>query len=131
MSETTIDPAAEVAEAVRAVFAAGTARDFTTLRAFHAEEPVFSRWSNRPGGDLLTVEQAHEEEEAAFAGRVEGVSPVPEQIRVDLFGDLAVSTFVVHLTVDDTGRVLRRTRGTLVWRRDPDRWRIVHEHFSP
>jgi ketosteroid isomerase-like protein len=55
---------------------------------------------------------------------------VPEQIRVDLFGTVAVSTFLVHVGSPE-GAVLRRARGTLVWHRGPDGWRIVHEHFSP
>src|SRR5215207_8199762 len=64
------DAADEVAEAVRAVFRAGEGRDFAALRAFHAEDASFSRWSNRPGGALLDVAGAHEEEEAAFGALV-------------------------------------------------------------
>jgi ketosteroid isomerase-like protein len=120
----------QIAEAVRAVFRAGEARDFARLRAFHAEEPAFSRWSNRPGGGLLDVAAAHDEEEAAFGALAEGTRVAPEQIRVDRFGDVAVSTFLVHVS-SPGGAVLRRTRGTLVWRRGADGWRIVHEHFSP
>ena len=120
----------EIADAVRAVFQAGEACDFARLRSFHAEEPAFSRWSNRPGGALLDIAAAHEEEEAAFGSLAPGTHVRPEQIRVDLFGDVAVSAFVVHVSAPE-GAVLRRTRGTLIWRRDSDGWRIVHEHFSP
>jgi ketosteroid isomerase-like protein len=120
----------QIAEAVRAVFRAGEARDFSRLRSFHAEEPAFSRWSNRPGGELLDIAAAHEEEEAAFGALAPDTRVAPEQIRVDLFGDVAVSTFLVHVGSPE-GAVLRRTRGTLVWHRVPDGWRIVHEHFSP
>lgn len=119
-----------IADAVRAVFHAGETRDFAHLRSFHAEEPTFSRWSNRPGGELLDIAAAHEEEEAAFGALATGTRVMPEHIRVDLFGDVAVSTFLVHVSAPD-GAVLRRTRGTLVWRRDPGGWQIVHEHFSP
>jgi len=120
----------EIVGAVRAVFQAGEARDFARLRSFHAEAPAFSRWSNRPGGELLDIAAAHEEEEAAFGALTPGTHVTPEQIRVDRFGDVAVSVFVVHLSSPE-GAVLRRTRGTLVWYRGPDGWRIVHEHFSP
>jgi len=119
-----------VAEAVRAVFAAGTARDFAVLRRFHAEDASFSRWSNRPGGALLGIADAHHEEEAAFTTLTPGTSVMPEDIRVDRFGPVAVSTFHVRVQSSD-GAPLRRTRGTLVWRHDADGWRIVHEHFSP
>ena len=126
----TTDDHQAIADAIHAVFRAGEARDFATLRSFHAEEPAFSRWSNRPGGELLDVAAAHEEEEAAFGSLPAETAVRPEQIRVDLFGPVAVSTFLVHVTSPE-GRVLRRTRGTLVWRRDDGGWRIVHEHFSP
>lgn len=124
------DQVADVADAVRAVFAAGERRDFAALRAFHAEDASFSRWSNRPGGTLLDVEAAHEEEEAAFGSLASETRVAPEEIRVDRFGDVAVSTFSVRVRGPD-GAVLRRTRGTLVWHQRPEGWRIVHEHFSP
>jgi ketosteroid isomerase-like protein len=127
------DPVAatdEVAEAVRAVFQAGKERDFAALRTFHAEDASYSRWANRPGGELLDVSQAHEEEESAFGALAPEMVVVPEDIRVDCFGEAAVSTFSVRVRGPD-GAVLRRTRGTLVWHRRPEGWRIVHEHFSP
>lgn len=120
----------QIAEAVAAVFEAGQARDFARLRAFHAEDPSFSRWANRPGGALLTIAEAHEEEEAAFGSLPPGTRVAPEQIRVDVFGPVAVSTFEVRVRASD-GAPLRRTRGTLVWHQRPEGWRIVHEHFSP
>jgi ketosteroid isomerase-like protein len=125
-----MDDAAEVSGLVQAVFAAGTARDFERLRSFHAEDEAFSRWSNRPGGELLTIAAAHEEEEAAFGSVPEGTAVTPEEIRVDCFGPVAVSTFNIRVRTAD-GSPLRRTRGTLVWHRRPEGWRIVHEHFSP
>ena len=120
----------EVAAAVEALFAAAVARDFARLRAFHAEDAGFSRWSNRPGGELLDVAGAHAEEEALFSMLPEGTRVVPEEIRVETYGPVAVSTFNVRVRAAD-GTPLRRTRGTLVWHRRPEGWRIVHEHFSP
>ena len=120
----------EVAEAVRAVFRAGERREFATLRSNHAEDASFSRWANRPGGALLDIAAAHEEEEAAFSALAPGTTVTPEDIRVDHFGPVAVSTFNVRVRTAE-GTVLRRTRGTLIWHRGPEGWRIVHEHFSP
>jgi ketosteroid isomerase-like protein len=120
----------DVIESVHAVFAAGEARDFARLRSFHLEAPDFSRWSNRPGGPLLDIAAAHDEEETAFGSLGAGTRVSPEEIRVDLFGPVAVSTFSV-LVRSTEGAMLRRTRGTLVWYRRPEGWRIVHEHFSP
>ncbi len=48
---------------------------------------------------------------------------VPEDLRVQQFGDVAVVTFNVH----NPSAVSRRT---FVWRRDAHGWRIVHLHAS-
>ncbi len=48
---------------------------------------------------------------------------VPEDLRVQQFGDVAVVTFNVH----NPSAVSRRT---FVWRRDAQGWRIVHLHAS-
>ena len=130
MTSMDTDEARAVAECVVAVFQAGEARDFARLRSFHAEDSSFSRWSNRPGGELLDIEQAHEEEEVAFASMPSGTRVIPEDIRVECYGPVAVSAFNVRVRSAD-GAPLRRTRGTLVWHRRPEGWRIVHEHFSP
>jgi len=48
---------------------------------------------------------------------------VPEDLRIDLRGNMAVVTFNVH----NPSAVSRRT---FVWRRDANGWRIVHMHAS-
>ena len=87
--------APEVAAAVRAVYEAGERHDFAALRAFHAEDRAFSRWSGQPGGELLGFAAAQDEEEAMFGALPPDTRVTPEQIRVDCFGEVAVSTFTV------------------------------------
>jgi len=125
-----MDDAAAVTDLVRAVFEAGAAKDFQRLLRFHANDETFSRWSSTPGGALLDIAAATQEEEALFGSRPEGTEVTPEDIRVDSFGPVAVSTFSLHARAVD-GSTLRRTRGTLIWHRRAEGWRIVHEHFSP
>ena len=121
--------APEVAAAVRAVYDAGERHDFAALRAFHAGDGAFSRWSGQPGGELLGFAAAQDEEEAMFGALAPGTRVTPEQIRVDCFGEVAVSTFTVFWRGPDRD-VLRRRRGTLIWHRRAEGWRIVHEHIS-
>ena len=121
--------APEVVAAVRAVYDAGERHDFAALRAFHAEDGAFSRWSGQPGGELLGFAAAQDEEEALFGALAPDTRVTPEQIRVDCFGEVAVSTFTVFWRGADRD-VLRRRRGTLVWHRRAEGWRIVHEHIS-
>ena len=57
------------------------------------------------------------------AGSTKKTNIVPEDLRVQQSGDLAVITFNVH----NPSAVSRRT---FVWRRDSGGWRIVHMHAS-
>jgi len=61
--------ASEIVAAVRAVYEAAERHDFTALRAFHAMDGAFSRWSGQPGGELLGFAAAQDEEEAMFGAQ--------------------------------------------------------------
>ncbi len=54
-------------------------------------------------------------------------------LKVDIFGPVAVTTFVMeYAVVDDEGeRHSFRARTTMVLAKEEDGWLIVHEHFSP
>lgn len=58
-----------------------------------------------------------------FAGSTKTTNIVPEELRVQQSGDIAVITFNVH----NPSAVSRRT---FIWRRDARGWRIVHMHAS-
>jgi ketosteroid isomerase-like protein len=54
-------------------------------------------------------------------------------LKVDVFGPVAVTTFVMDYRVVDNQdeRHSFRARATLVLAREEGEWLIVHEHFSP
>jgi ketosteroid isomerase-like protein len=58
-----------------------------------------------------------------IAGSTKKTHIVPEELRVQQSGDVAVITFNVH----NPSAVSRRT---FVWRRDARGWRILHMHAS-
>jgi ketosteroid isomerase-like protein len=60
-----------------------------------------------------------------------------EDLRVDIFDDTAIATFLIEHTgilVDDysfTGRTMSvKSRATMVVHKKGSEWLIVHEHFS-
>ena len=62
---------------------------------------------------------------------VEEFDPRVLDLKIDVFGPVAVTTFVMEYTVVAEGeRHELRARGTLVLAND-GAWLIVHEHFSP
>lgn len=58
-----------------------------------------------------------------FAANTRKTNIVPEDLRVQQHGDIAVITFNVH----NPSAISRRT---FVWRRDARGWRIAHMHAS-
>ena len=53
-------------------------------------------------------------------------------LKIDVFGPVAVTTFVMEYAVLAEGqRMELRARATLVFAKDDGAWLIVHEHFSP
>ena len=58
-----------------------------------------------------------------FAANTKKTNIVPEDLRVQQFGDVAVITFNVH-------NPSATSRRTFVWRRDARGWRIAHMHAS-
>jgi len=57
------------------------------------------------------------------AGSPKKTNIVPEDLRVQQYGDVAIVTFNVH-------NPSAMSRRTFVWRRDAHGWRIVHMHAS-
>ncbi|MCW5725168.1 MAG: SgcJ/EcaC family oxidoreductase [Maricaulaceae bacterium] len=62
----------------------------------------------------------------------QGMTFAADQVRVEAAGDLAVAHFVVACASPgpDGEEQIAYSRGTQVWRRTADGWRIAHEHFS-
>ena len=53
-------------------------------------------------------------------------------LKVDVFEDVAISTFLLGYNVDMAGKNYKgKARGTLVFVNDGNDWKITHEHFSP
>jgi ketosteroid isomerase-like protein len=52
-------------------------------------------------------------------------------LKVDLFGEAAVATFILEENMTTEGETLSvKARSTMVFVRGDDRWKIAHEHFS-
>ena len=105
--------------------------DVDALETYHAFGRKFTKFDDfepleRQDGDttrrleremLLAVEE--------FDARV-------VDLKIDVFGPVAVTTFVMEYAVLAEGeRMELRARTTLVFAKDDGAWLIVHEHLSP
>jgi ketosteroid isomerase-like protein len=113
------------------IFAAAAAKDFDRLAAHHLDGPKFTKFDDFPPlerQDALVARHAEQEGLAA----VENFTYRLGDLQVDVFGPVAVSTFVLEYSFDVDGEhVALRARATMVMVADGPVWKIAHEHISP
>jgi ketosteroid isomerase-like protein len=121
---------AAVAEVVRQLFQAVSRHDLDAVEAVHLYGPGFTKFDD-DGLGRQDAEQARASERRglapvrSFESRIEG-------LKVDVFGAVAIATFVLDwAATTDQGKLAAKTRSTLVLARDGTQWKIVHEHHSP
>ena len=121
---------------IRAFFEAGKNKDLTALSDFHAPGGQFTKFDENPPYARQNSEEAFVYEQAAFAN-ISDYNYSIDELRIDLFGDVAIATFYLSYSgmfVNDysfEGSPVRaRTRVTMALARTPKGWRMVHEHLS-
>ena len=121
---------------IRAFFDTGKSKDLAALADFHAPRDQFTKFDENPPYTRQSSEEAFVYEQAAFAN-ISDYNYSIDELRVDLFGDVAIATFYLTYSgmfVNDYSfegsPVKSKTRVTMVLGRTPKGWRVAHEHFS-
>lgn len=115
---------------VREIFAAAQAKEFDRLAGYHLYGPKFTKFDDFEPLERQDAASARQCEEDGL-GAVTGFRHDLEDLKVDVFGTTAVTTFVLDYGfVVDGETIDARARATLVLVNDDGGWRIVHEHFS-
>jgi ketosteroid isomerase-like protein len=130
LEDTFPEKQAEVTKAVHAVFEAAERGDVAGLEALHLYGPKFSKFDDIPPSTRLDASATREGERTALA-RLTSFSATVEDLKVDVFGNVAVATFILRysfVTPDVSGS--STARSTMVFVEKSGAWRIVHEHFS-
>jgi ketosteroid isomerase-like protein len=122
---------AAIAARVDEILDACKAKDFDRLASYHLDGPKFSKFDDVEPLDRQDAETAMRAEIEQFSA-IEDLDAVIENLKVDVFGPVAVATGVFEgsYRVDkETGAF--KTRTTLVFVHDGGEWLIAHEHHSP
>jgi ketosteroid isomerase-like protein len=120
-----------VADRLHEIFAAAQAKDFDRLARFHLYGPKFTKFDDFEPLDRQDAHLARAAEEEGLGG-VTDFRYTLEDLKIDVFGATAITTFVLDSGfVADGETIDTRARGTLVLINDRGQWRIAHEHFSP
>ncbi len=127
------DPFLEAQATIRAEMLAlndiGRLRDWDGLRAAHLEGSKFS--------EIGTGFERNDFEEM-IAAEIAGVSALQDlsidfrDLKIDVFGDVAVATSFPHYTWTEANgkRGGMQRRATMVYVNTADGWKIAHEHLS-
>lgn len=130
------DDKKSVEAVIVAFFEAGKNKDLPRLSGFHASADRFTKFDESPPYTRQNSEEAFVHEQAAFAN-ISDYDYKMDNLRVDLFEDVAVATFYLTykgMFVNDYSfegsPVGSRARVTMVLARTPGGWKIAHEHLS-
>ena len=120
---------AEVERRINEVFDAAIKKDLARLDSYHLYGPKFTKFTPEAVG--------RQDADAARQGEHHGISAVndlamsAQDLKIDLFGDVAIATFVMDYSFSAGTQPLRKQAlSTLVFVRDAGEWKIAHEHFS-
>lgn len=125
-----------IKRAVYRAFEVGKSKDLQSIQQMHSNDERFSKFSDMPPYMRMGYSDTCMHEELYFAS-ISDYDFKIEDLRIDMFGEMAIVTFLIEHTgmlVDDysfTGRTMSvRSRATMVFQEIDKEWLVVHEHFS-
>lgn len=122
----------EVERRLEDIMSAAHRQAIDELESYHAFGPKFTKFDDFEPLERQDGEATRRLEREAIFG-VNEFDPRLVDLKVDVFGPVAVTTFVMdYRVVDNEGaRHSFRARATMVLAKEEGEWLIVHEHFSP
>ncbi len=121
---------AELRETLNAIYNDAATANVSGLRAIHLKSDKFTKFGPR-GFDRQDVEQCNESE-AAFFTSIQDFESEVKDLKIDVFGEVAIMTYYPHVSFKKDGEVRQgSSRQTLVFLKTADGWKIIHEHGTP
>jgi SnoaL-like domain len=122
----------EVERRLEDIMSAAHAQAIDELESYHAFGPKFTKFDDFEPLERQDGETTRRLEREAILG-VKEFAPRVADLKVDVFGPVAITTFVMDYRVgdDEAERHSFRARATIVFAKGESGWLIVHEHFSP
>jgi ketosteroid isomerase-like protein len=132
LSNTTVEEQADIARRIAEIMDAAQHKDLDRLESYHLYDQRFSKFDDFEPLERQDAEAARRFEREAITG-VKTFEPAVSDLKVDVFGPVALTTFIFTcaVTTHDDEQLSLRARATMAFVRDGMEWKIVHEHFSP
>jgi ketosteroid isomerase-like protein len=120
---------AQIERRVGEILSAAEAKDFPRLDGYHLYGPKFTKFSGASAERLDAA--AGRKGEHDGLGAIKGLKMRAEALKIDVFGEVAIATFILDYSFDSAeGKVERKERSTLVFVQEHGDWKITHEHLS-
>jgi ketosteroid isomerase-like protein len=119
-----------IAKLLHEIVDAAQKKELDRLDSYHWYSPKFSKFDD----DLLRRQDAAASRKGERDGLVamKSITARIDDLKVDLFGSVAVATFLLKYDIDmGKEKASGIDRSTVVFAKDDGRWKIVHEHHSP
>jgi hypothetical protein len=121
----------QIEKAVHEIFKVAKQKDFAKLESLHLIGPKFTKFDDWEPLDRQDAQTAMKAERDAFS-QITDLSVQINDFKADVFGAVAVSTFIINYSMKaGPDQIAAKARGTLVFVKVGDSWKITHEHFSP
>lgn len=122
-------PKTQIERRLTEIFDAAAKKDMNRLDSYHFYGPKFTKFAaEQPGRQDATAARKAEHQ---GLGSINDLSIKAEELKIDVFGDVGIATFVMRYTFKaGTDTIEKKARSTLVVVKEGAAWRIAHEHFS-
>ena len=127
------NPAAQeqVRKIVFGIYKSIETKQLAGLEAQHLFGPKFSKFDMVGVAKRLDSEETKKMEHDMFSNFSKAKYEVND-LKVDVFKKVSIATFLLGYNVDMGGKNYQgKARGTLVFVKSGEDWKITHEHFSP
>lgn len=118
---------AEIREVVKSIVKDAEAANIEGLKAAHIVSDKFTKFGPRSFNrqDVASTNNS----EAAFFGSISNFKQEVKELKIDVFGDIAIVTYYPHVSFVQDGETKKGSgRQTLVFLKTTNGWMIVHEH---
>lgn len=120
----------QVERTLREIMDAVRRKDVDRLEAFHLYGPKFTKFDDFEPLDRQDAEACRRSEREGIEA-AEAAEFSFSDLKVDVFGTIAIATFVLDENLRVGGEAIKaKARSTMVFAKIENDWKIVHEHFS-
>lgn len=125
-----VEAQAEIRAVVQSIYTDAETANIEGLQSIHLVHDKFTKFGPRSfyRQDVASTNEL----EAAHFGSIENFKADVKDLKVDVFGEIAIATYYPHTSFEVKGEKKGGiSRQTFVFLKTQDGWKLVHEHGTP